>query len=51
MTDKTLELDSKEDLFVFEISDDALEGAAGTRNEKAMNFTLGACSGLSECPG
>jgi len=49
MTDKTLELDNKEDLFSFEVSDEALETAAG--NEKAANFTLGACSGLSVCPG
>ncbi|HMF23968.1 MAG TPA: hypothetical protein VKG24_17840 [Pseudolabrys sp.] len=51
MTDKTLVLDSKEDLLLFEISDEALETAAGIRNEKAVNFTLGACSGLSVCPG
>lgn len=51
MTDKTLELDMNEDLFIFEISDDALESTAGTRHEKAVNFTLGACSGLSVCPG
>jgi hypothetical protein len=49
MTDKTLELDNKDDLFSFEVSDEALETAA--RNEKAVNFTLGACSGLSICPG
>lgn len=51
MADKTIELDNKEDLLIFEISDEALETAAGTRNEKAVNFTLGACSGLSVCPG
>ena len=29
---------------------EVLEIAAGTAKEKA-NFTLGACTGLSECPG
>jgi hypothetical protein len=40
----------EEDILVFEVSDDALEIVAGTAKEKA-NFTLGACSGLSVCPG
>jgi hypothetical protein len=40
----------EEDILAFEVSDDALEIAAGTSTEKA-NFTLGACSGLSVCPG
>jgi hypothetical protein len=40
----------EEEIFVFEVSDEALETAAGTAMEKA-NFTLGACSGLSVCPG
>ena len=35
---------------ILEVSDAALEIAAGTTKEKA-NFTLGACTGLSECPG
>jgi hypothetical protein len=39
-----------EDIFAFEVSDEALEIAAGTENEKA-SYTLGACSGLSVCPG
>ena len=50
MTDKTLGIDSKDDLLIFEISDEALESAAGTR-EPAANFTLGACTGLSVCDG
>ncbi|HEY6859872.1 MAG TPA: hypothetical protein VI358_08820 [Pseudolabrys sp.] len=41
---------TEEDIRFFEVSDDALEIAAGTAKEKA-NFTLGACSGLSVCPG
>jgi hypothetical protein len=51
MTDKTLTIDSKQDLLVFEISDEALETAAGVRNETAANFTLGSCTGLSVCDG
>jgi hypothetical protein len=51
MTDKTFGLDrSEEELLISGISDEALEIAAGTAKEKA-NFTLGACSGLSVCPG
>jgi hypothetical protein len=38
------------EILAFEVSDDALEIAASTSKEKA-NFTLGACTGLSECPG
>jgi len=34
----------------FEVSDEALEGAAGAAKERA-NFTLGACTGLSVCDG
>jgi hypothetical protein len=41
---------AEEEIFAFEVSDEALEMAAGTAKEKA-NFTLGACSGLSVCPG
>jgi hypothetical protein len=39
-----------EENLAFEVSDEALEIAAGSAKEKA-NFTLGACSGLSVCPG
>jgi len=39
-----------EDILAFEVSDETLEIAAGSAKEKA-NFTLGACSGLSVCPG
>jgi methylase of polypeptide subunit release factors len=37
-------------VLAFDVSDEALELAASTVKEKA-NFTLGACTGLSECPG
>jgi hypothetical protein len=41
---------AEDEIFSFDVSDEALETAAGTAREKA-NFTLGACSGLSVCPG
>jgi hypothetical protein len=40
----------EDEILAFEVSDEALEIAAGSAKEKA-NFTLGACSGLSVCPG
>jgi hypothetical protein len=41
---------AEETVLAFEVSDEALEMAAGAAQEKA-NFTLGACSGLSVCDG
>jgi hypothetical protein len=38
------------EILAFEVSDEALESAAGTAKEKA-NFTLGARTGLSVCDG
>ena len=38
------------DVFTYEVADEDLEVAAGVATERA-NFTLGACTGLSECPG
>jgi hypothetical protein len=40
---------NEEDLLTYEVSDEALETAGG--KEIAANFTLGSCTGLSECPG
>ena len=51
MKDKIITFDQTEDeIFTHEVSDEGLEIAAGTAREKS-NFTLGACSGLSVCPG
>jgi hypothetical protein len=51
MTSITMGLEKTEqEIFAFEVADEALEIAAGTAKEK-VNFTLGACTGLSECPG
>jgi hypothetical protein len=47
MTDKYIE--RQEDLS-FEVSDEALEAAAGSIKEKAGAFTLAFCSGLDTCP-
>ena len=52
MTETTMGIEQTEqEIFAFEVSDEALEAAAGTVREKAANYTLAACSGLSVCPG
>jgi hypothetical protein len=48
MTD--IALKAQEDLLCFDVSDEALEVAAGAAGIGA-SFTLGSCTGLSECPG
>jgi len=50
MNDTTIHLDqSDEEILAFEISDEALEAAAGTGKEKAGLWTA-FCTGIS-CPG
>jgi hypothetical protein len=52
MNENTIGLEqTEEDILTCEISDEALETAAGTGKEKAANYTLGFCTGLSACPG
>jgi hypothetical protein len=41
---------SEEEILSFEVSDEALEMAAGSIKEKAGAFTLAFCSGLDTCP-
>lgn len=41
---------TEEEILAFEVSDEALEIAAGMTKEK-VDFTLGACTGLSVCDG
>ena len=41
---------NESDLLTYEVSDEALETAVGPASEQ-VNFTLGSCTGLSECPG
>jgi hypothetical protein len=38
----------EEEVLSYDVSDEALEAAAG--KEKAGNYTLGFCTGLSACP-
>jgi hypothetical protein len=47
MTDNTNELDQN-DVLTTEVSDEALEASATVTNAA---YTLGACTGLSVCPG
>ena len=47
----SVELDqAEEEILSFEVSDTALEAAAGKGNEKAANYTLGGCTSLMNCP-
>jgi hypothetical protein len=43
-------LNTEEETPTFDVSDEVLEIAAGATREQ-VNFTLGSCTGLSECPG
>jgi hypothetical protein len=46
------ELDLKDaEILTSDVTDEALESAAGTGNVKAGAWTLGACTGISVCPG
>jgi hypothetical protein len=40
----------EEEILTFDVSDEALEAAAGTVKDKAGAFTLSFCSGLDTCP-
>jgi hypothetical protein len=48
MMDKTIK--NEEETIAFNVSDEALEAAASATKIGA-SFTLGSCTGLSECPG
>lgn len=48
MKDVTLE-QTEEEILTFDVSDEALEAAGDARSQNA--YTLGACTGLSVCPG
>jgi hypothetical protein len=48
MTDKYIQ--REEEILSFDVSDEALEAAAGSVREKAGAFTLAFCSGLDTCP-
>ena len=46
-----LEQNDEEILALGEVTDEALEAAAGTMDENAASYTLGSCTGISVCPG
>jgi len=51
MSDTTIELDrDEESMLAYEVSDDALESAAGVSSGRAVNFSIAMCSGLDTCP-
>ena len=41
---------TEEEILAYNVSDEALESAAGAGKEKAGAFTLAFCSGLDTCP-
>lgn len=48
---KDIHIDQREEeILSHEVSDAALEAAAGSVKEKAGAFTLSFCSGLDSCP-
>jgi hypothetical protein len=52
MSDTSIGLDqTEEEMLAHEVSDEALETAAGMGSEKAGNYTLYYCTALHLCPG
>jgi hypothetical protein len=45
-----IDMNMEEQVLNYEVSDEALEAAAGSVKEKAGAFTLSFCSGLDTCP-
>jgi hypothetical protein len=41
---------TEQDILDYDVSDQALEAAAGTQEGKAASFTLAFCTGLDTCP-
>jgi len=50
-TTMLLEQNEEEILALGEVTDEALEAAAGALDDNAANYTLGSCTGISVCPG
>ncbi|HUL89561.1 MAG TPA: hypothetical protein VLU23_15455 [Pseudolabrys sp.] len=46
-----IEPEPADEILTFEVSDAALETAAGTGNEKVARYTLYFCTALDLCPG
>jgi hypothetical protein len=51
MSGVTVGIDQIEAILTYEISDEALEAAAGTGSETATHYTLYFCTALDLCPG
>jgi hypothetical protein len=52
MSDTIIEVgETQEAMLACDVSDEALESAGGTDQKTAANYTLGACTGISVCPG
>ncbi len=45
-----IRIDQREEEILFDVSDEALEAAAGSVKEKAGAYTISFCSGLDTCP-
>jgi hypothetical protein len=50
MNDTTIIHPADEGIPAFEVSDEALEAAAGSMRDKAGAFTMAFCSGVNSCP-
>jgi hypothetical protein len=50
MIDSAIDRVEEETILTYEISDEALEAAAGSLKDRAGSFTLAFCSGLDTCP-
>ncbi|HEY6860242.1 MAG TPA: hypothetical protein VI358_10710 [Pseudolabrys sp.] len=51
MNDVIIELEqSEEETLTYKVSDEALESATGTGNERVGNYTLYFCTALDLCP-
>ncbi len=50
MDEQTTGLNQTDEVFAYEVSDEALEAAACTGRDKAGALTLAFCSGVWTCP-
>ena len=51
MSETTVGLDQTDEILTYEVSDEALETAACTDNEKMIPYTFHYCTFLNYCPG
>ncbi len=50
MNEESTGFDLNEEIFFYEVSDEALEAAACAGQENAKAFTIAFCTGSAECP-